>query len=569
MATAHTLECDGTEQSLEAWGIVLDSVVQTETNLRAGTLTFVIAGVTLADDPAIPFEGRIILRANRTGSGTSWSGGAVHFIGYRMQFNISVQPASRGVRYDFQNAWYFAETTMMQQLRAARANSGATLDYPLTTALTLFWSLDGSYAAQIIDNGEQITAALQFILDYPPAADANPFIIGTIDPNVEVPSYSANEITVAGVVEKCLQLSPDCTLYFDYTTTSGGSPRPTVHVRKRANLTPVSLAIANGTDHRSLQITPREDLVPRAVLIYFKVTSQYNGAAFVNFTVQKYGPHGANSGSDPDAGSRVLLQTLEMVGSSFQQTSNEITTRACDANHGTSATRRDWWAAHVNWLADTTLITDVTIDSPTFEDDDGNTISSPLGSYPNELVEGGLTDWMVLVDDVTAADGITVTIKATATFTRKDKASASGALLAVEKPQSKPISTRVTLTNASTGVYTNTNSYAAETIPTGLAQKIYGALSAVHYEGEHVLVESYPTNQLTLANTLNLTGGHADWTTMIASVQGITKNFGLGITNIKFGAPTHLSAGDLLAIFRFNQWRRVWYPPSQIEDAEA
>lgn len=569
MATAITIEYDGTEQSLEAWGITLDSVVQNETNLRSGTLTFIIAGVTLASAPVFAFEGKIILRVNRTGSGTSWTGGTVHFIGYRLAFNISVQPVSEGVRYDFANAWYFCETTLYQQPRASRANSSATLDYPLTTALTLFWDLDGSYAAQILDNGEQIAAALQFILDYPPDADATPFILGTIDPAVEVPSFACAELTVAAVVEKCLQLSPDCTVFFDYTTTSGGSPRPTLHVRARANLTPVSLAIKNGTDHKSLQITPREDLVPRAVLIYFKATSRYNGGSFIQYTRQKYGPHGSNSASDPDAGPRVLIQTLEMIGSSFEQTSNEITTRACDANHGTAATKRAWWALHVPELADATRVTDVTIGAPTFTDDDGSTISSPLGSYPNELIDGGLTDWMVLADDVTAADGVTVTISAEASYTINTKASTSGALLPTEKQVKKMIHTRVTLTNASTGVYTSTNSYPAEDIPAGLAQKIYEALETLHYQGEHVLQEDYPTNQVTMASTLHLTGGHTDWTTMAASIQSITKNFGFGATTIRFGPPTHLSAGDLLAIFRFNAWRRVWYPPGQIEDAEA
>ena len=64
-----------------------------------------------------------------------------------------------------------------------------------------------------------------------------------------------------------------------------------------------------------------------------------------------------------------------------------------------------------------------------------------------------------------------------------------------------------------------------------------------------------------MGNSLNLSGGRAEWATMNAQIQSITKDFGTGRTTVTIGPARFLSAGDLTQLFLVNRMRRVYENP--------
>jgi hypothetical protein len=171
-----------------------------------------------------------------------------------------------------------------------------------------------------------------------------------------------------------------------------------------------------------------------------------------------------------------------------------------------------------------------------------------------------------------------VTITGKATFVRYANAAAATAAtanLALEKAQERELSVRILVTDGETGSYSALGSYVdGETIPTGIAQSVYNAMSVLQYQGNDVRVQAEIMNAggdgplVHLGHKLNLTGGRAAWTTMDAMIQRIVENDGSGLTNISFGPARHLAAGDLAAMFQWNRFRRYWYNPALRETAD-
>lgn len=567
-----TLEHDGTEKALWDWGFSLGSCQCEHVNLSASRYTGFIPGASVSADPLFDFEEKVIIRRNRTGSGTTWSGGYVAFIGYAMMPLAAQNGGQAGISYEFQNAWYFLENTCFEQRFATYVTGSLT--YVYLSEIQLFTTLDGSNLLQLQDSGAQIEEILQFIIDDASARSAAvPFIIGTIDPAISFPSYQAREMMCAAAVLKCLEMSPDVCCYWDYSTTSGGLPTPTVHFYKRSSRTSKSLAILNGTDHKSLNIVARQDLQVRAVNLQYKITGTADGNTWVVMGASqkdKYGPNGANSGSDPDKGLRVIRQTIDLQGRQTSTVTADIEAAAVDANHATDATRLAWWKKKVQWLNSDKISGLAIPATATIKDDAGSTVS--LGTYPNELTRGQIATWTGFVQKW-------VTITAKATFNKYATAAAATAAtanLAVEKAVEKELSVRILVTDAETGTYTSLGTLIeGEEQPTGIAQAVYESLSVLQYQGEDIRVQSEIMNAagdgpfVHLAHKLNLTGGRTAWETMNAMIQRITESEGTGETTISFGPARHLAAGDLAAMFQWNKYRRYWYNPSLRETANA
>lgn len=551
MATYVTLEFNDLEKSLADWGFALSGARAEFVNQAADSLALVRAGANIADEPIFGFEDKVILRVNRkssTGKPNSFSEGLVDFIGYRMETVLDARPEWEGVHYHFANAWYFLESTTFQQPRASRPTGVPDVEYPLTSDVCLFMKKGESNEFVKLTNGQQIQIILQFLLDYPPTTDATPYTIGTIDPAVDIPTFRVREVTCAAALSKCLDVSPDCTVWFDYNAAGVEEPVPRIHVRKRSNLTPVTLQIANGVDHRSLQITPRHALLPASVLIYYRITGTNNGTQWVAFDRDKFGPNGANSTSDPDAGPGVILQTIDLQGSDFEKAS--LDTTLCLANATNQQVRKEWWQQyHSEFAHDETTVT--SISDATIVDGEGAAVS--LDDYPYVVRDGAILSWMTVNGDPVV--GVNVTISAEAAYKTSHKASESGATVQTKDVISNFIQTRVTLTNGNPGVYSKMDE--GEGVPEGIAREVYEALATLQYEGEHILVEDMVTHQIGMGNTLNLSGGRSEWATMKAQIQRVSKDYGRGETSISIGPAKHLSAGDLAAIQLFNRARRA------------
>lgn len=566
-----TLEHDGTEKALGDWGFALDSCECQHVNLAPSRYTGFIPGASVSDDPAFTFESRVIIRRNRTGSGTSWSGGYVAFIGYAQMPVAAQDGGTAGITYEFLNAWYLLENTCFEQ-RFASYESGS-LSYVYLSEIQLFTTLDGSNLLQPQDSGAQLEEILQFVIDDADDRGADvPFLIGTIDPAIEFPAYQAREMMCDAAVLKCLELSPDVACWFDYSTSDGGTPTPTIHFLKRSSRTARSLALLNGTDHAAISIFPRYDLQVRSVNLQYKVTGSVDGNVWIVMGAaqrDKYGPNGANHASDPDKGLRVLRQTIDLQGSQSSSVSADIEVVAVDANHATEATRLAWWKKKVQWLnSDKISGLDIPA-SATIKDEAGSTVS--LGTYPKELTRGQVAAWTGFVQKW-------VTITAKATFNKyATSAGASGGLanLAVTKAVEHELSVRILVTDAETGTYSALGSYVAgEDQPAGIAQAVYESLSWLQYQGQDIRVQSEIMNAagdgpyIHLGHKLNLTNGRSAWTTMAAMIQRITEREATGSTTISFGPARHLAAGDLAAMFQWNRLRRYWYNPTLRETAD-
>lgn len=541
-----TLEHNGTEQSLAAWGISLGSPQCHHVNLGVSSYSVFIPGASISAAPVFGFEEKIIIRRGRSAALT---GGYVAFIGYQTGVKAHTEGGSEGVQFTFSNAWYFLENTAYMQKFASWNSTTHAAEFLYLSEVLLFTGLNGSNELVIRNSGQQISDVLGFVNEtFLAQSMAQPFIIGTISPALNLPTYRVAEMMCAAVILKCLELSPDVQCVFDYTTSLLGVPTPTVHFYNRAALTARSLAIKNGTDHKGLVISPRYDLLVRSVVLNYRLQLTDGQEIYVTRTQDKYGPNGANHASDPERGLRVLPQTIELNG--FAATAQLITEVADRGNN-------EWWKKKVSWLG-SDRVTVQTITVVSVKDDDGTTVD--LDDYPNEIISGAVTPWM----NKTAK---WVTIRGWATFIEYHTAAARTAAVAglrVVQAVQREISVRLHVTDAATGSYQVQDT---EQIPTGIAQAVYTSLATLQYEGRDVRVQAEVTNAtndgplITLGHKLNLTGGLAAWATMGAQLQEITEHDGYGETSITFGPARHISAGDLAAMFQFNRLRRYWFNP--------
>jgi hypothetical protein len=482
-----------------------------------------------------------------------------------------------GVVYEFQNAWYLFEN-MCFEMRYASYNSGS-LEYKFLSEVQLFTKLNGSNILEPQDSGAQIEEILDFVNDRAVEAGMDtPLIIGTIDPAIDFPSYQVREMMCGAALLKCLEMSPDVSCWFDYTTNITGEPTPTIHFLSRASRTAKTLAILNGTDHKSLAIVPRNDLLVRSVVIQYKVTGSVDGNTWMlqgDAQRDKYGPNGANSGSDPDKGLRVIRQTIDLQGSQTTSVKADIECETVDANHATEATRLIWWKKKIQWLNSDKISGLAIPASATIKDDTGATVS--LATYPRELTRGQVATW-------TGFEQKWVTITGKATFNKYATAAAATAAvsgtpgdsanLAVQKAEEKEVSVRLLITDATTGTYDAIASIDyGEDMPTGIAQQVYTSLATVQYQGNDIRIQPEVMNDtgtgplIHLGHKLNLSGGRTEWETMVAQVQGIIEHDGRGETSISFGPARHIAAGDLADMFQWNRFRRYWYNPKLRETA--
>ena len=579
-----TLEHNGIEQSLAAWGFSLSSPVCSHRNLAVSTYQVFVPGASVSDAPVFGFEEKVIIRRQRSGSGTAWSGGYTAFIGYQTGMQAACSGSAEGVNYLFSNAWYFLENTAYQQAFASRNVSAHEVEFLYMSEVLIFTGLDEAIGLVPRNNGEQIADILGFLNScFTEQSMAPPMITGTVDPSLALPSYRLGEVMCAAAILKCLELSPDVQCVFDYSTLLAGVPTPTVHFYSHASLTEKSLAVKNGNDHKSLRIIPRYDLQVRSVVMNYRITNtdavEARTRSWVTRVQDKYGPNGANHASDPERGLRVLSQTIDLQGAATSSVKSKITTQAVEAAHSSNEVRLNWWKEKCQKLK-SDRIRDLTINAATVtikERVNNADRDVSLDSYPNELTKGQIAPWIQLNQK-------RVTISALASFDLYASRNAAGNDtvppgtpidgLLTRQVRNEPIFAQIVLTDGTTGDYSaQATSLSGEAVPVGIAQEVYTSLATLQYEGEDVRVQmevTNPTNNgslITLAHKLNLTGGRAAWETMGAQIQQITEHDGFGETSITFGPAKHISAGDLAAMFQFNRLRRWWFNPNLRETA--
>jgi hypothetical protein len=562
MSKYDTLKYEGHEKTLAARGVSLNGATGDFTNQRADVLRLVIPGGSPSDAELFTFEGAVVFYTQRdstTGNTDSFSGGTIEFQGKRVGEVIDLRPQYEGVAYEFHGPWYDLEQSTYQQPFGSWQTGSLT--FPFQSELLLFSRINtGTGVQTFISNGDQITDILQFLLDqYSDQGMTAPYQLGTCDPALELPVLPCKPMSCAAAIEKCLELSPDCTVSFDYTTTP-----PTINVASCLVGASTTLAIGNGTDHKSLRIVPRPDLRPRAVIVIFKITTTVDGTTYISFAKQKEGPNGSDNVLDPDSGLRVIVDWIDLLGPSSTSIKQSIIATAIDANAGTQAARRAWWALHDKQFSDlrtrmqdsggsaTNFPTPTVVDAET-----GATVS--LTDYPNELVDGTIHPWM-------GFNVKRVKISIVVTYAVYDAVGASETATTgklIRRFTQKEHHVEITVTNATTDTYSTTEtSISGEDVPTGLASGIFESLDRMQYEGDYVKVQAAINGGITMPSTLNLTGGRTEWETMNAQIQSIHKDYGRGETTVNIGPAKHLNADQLMYIFRAWRFRFVYYNPA-------
>lgn len=557
MATYLTIEYSGTEKSLADWGIALAGIIGEFHNQQADTLRVRVPGKLVTDDPLFAFESTIIFRINRTsatGAAGSFSGGSIEFQGKRVSNPLDLRPNYEGVQYEFQGPWYDLERTPFRQKTAAWITSAVGFKY--TSSIVLFMKFAAGYTAYVpATSGETITEILQSLLDaYSDNGDPAPYQIGTVDPALNLPSLICKPMMCADALMKCIELSPDCKFYFDYTFTP-----PKIHCRSQANLTSLSLAIKDGTNHKSLNLVSRPELQARSVIVNYQTTQEENGKTYTLFSTDKYPAMG------PDGGLRVIIEDVDLQGSKSRTLTGSIVTTAVAAIGGTLAQRRAWWAAHDQRFEgskirfqDTAAATNNAYlpDATAVDAETGDPVD--LSAYPNELVDGTIHPWM-------GFNAKRVKISAKMLYAQYDVDATAGSETATNgKPIRKAVlrehHVEIVVTDGTTGTYWETLvDDPGEGVPIGLAQAVYNSLATLQYEGGYVKVEAAITAGVTHANKLNLTGGRTEWTTMNAQIQSIRKDYGRGETEIRIGPAKHLNAGEIYSLLKFLRFRQTWF----------
>lgn len=642
MATYDTLECGGIERSFANWRFSLHGLHGTRRNQQEDVFRATVAGANISDEPLFTFEAQVIVRVGRVsaaGADNTFSGGALKFTGKRVGMEGNAAGRGQNVTYEFIGPWYdLANTHYLQTFKGAAVLPYAPGEVVLNTS-----TANSGNILIFISIGDQLQSILQWLLDqYAAQGMAAPFQYvgrdlnaGAIDlsfagvtavgQNTDksgrvynkhvnagstidaalfaqfLPSYISKPTMCSQALQKMLEISPRTNISFDYTTTP-----PTVYVRSIDNFAPLALAVLNGVDNKALEIKRRDDLVARAVVITYRITNTIDGRQVVDYAIDKWGPHGANSASDPSAGLRVISETIDLQGYNVTTTTAQMDCEPLACRGGNNATKRKWWSSRRggeqakfidsrirfqnNALAETT-IPDATLTYATTDLANGRVAGAPLSGgdlalFTNRIVSGTHHSWMTIGGNRVFALKVRVTMKTEhATYDVMATGDTQGQLpvnesasnTAVNGQRHGKVNTEEThceiqLTNAANNL--DGSQYTATTIASttpgelyilgngGIAQYVFNSLAALQYDGEYARVESDFANNVSLTNAINFTGGRAEWTNMNSQPQSIIEDYGTKETFVKIGVQNDLTAGQLSSILNMWAFRRPWYNPA-------
>ena len=372
--TYDTITLNGVEKTFADWNIDQSNLHASFKNQAADTLQISLTNQNIADEadaPTCAFESQAVIRVNRTGAGTTWSGGTIKFVGKRVQPPLKASGSGHTVSYMFHGPWYDLANSDYQQIY--KGGDGNTYYLPETVLFSYmqvfsFGSTVSYYG--LISAGEQIQSILKWVLDqYVAQGLPAPFQFKGTDhtnaPTVNVNGYGGfftwpaqpgmtiesslyslflptliqKPMKASTSIQKCLEMSPRINFWFDYTTVdNAGNPLPTAMVTLVDNMPAVNVPLftgfqPGGVTHKDIDIQARDDLMIRAVRINYRITGTFNGEKMTSYVTDKYSASGfgyylpelvgnasypnASSGSaatDPNSGLRVLNDLIDLQG---------------------------------------------------------------------------------------------------------------------------------------------------------------------------------------------------------------------------------------------------------------
>ena len=575
---------------------------------------------------------------------TGWTGGVVWFVGYRVDNFRTGSANLEKFDYKFAGPWeFFFERLVFQKLwwtyngtqNVADWRSQVVLGLSVNAEIGVNDMVPGSNATNLMSIRQQVAEIIAYVVNQTTADYGSPQLqsdnltsaidginydlYATPGTNLIIPDYvagyalsgrtsagsganaanmqtvlrapldSVNDITCAEAMRRMLRwIGPmgSPVVWFDYTT----SP-PTLHISTRDQLPSVNLPAVSqsfGTGTSALKIKRRDDLIPNAICLKFRVSGTWNGQNYVQIikdiaanidgtVVEGVGLTGQldtiasfATGSPALVGgvaNSATMQALELAGRDFAAVTatidmegNSSTATTCTiatvavntATPATGGSALTFWQNVFPELADISSPDFFSGSSPAVVDDNGNPINTSTFQYL--LTRGQVAPWMLNGNAVGGAPAQSVRAHITATFqgTENNDGVATGHV------QHHPKHATVTLLTIPGGTYANQQITPGEIIPYGLAGYIYNIEKIPQYEGTFTLQETEITDQCPLGNNLNLTGSLAEWATMQACVQQIAYDLTAGRTTLTFGPAGHLGPKDFVERLRVNRGPR-WY----------
>lgn len=516
-----TLLYNGTEKTFAEWGLA--NLKRTLLSQKADEVTFEQTGAAYDGTSLFSYGDTVTIRR----AGVNW------FVGRVLKVPRAGRGQDENLSYTLAGPWWYLDDLVFQQYWTVNDLILGTIQ-----------KLKGRVILGQDANGNAMTSGqvLNEILDFAIAA-GRPFQKGTIDPSVNLPLDENKDITCGDAMRKILRWHPDTVTWFDYST----APYPTLHIRRAANLSAVSLPLDAGNRISSFEITPRNDLQRPSVLLRYEQSGSTNGTPWVNIVDDIY-PPGA-TGQEVGA----LHMTIPLHGADVRTSYQKIQVRQIldssgNPNDDATGNILAYWQS-VLGIGTNSQVTNLTFEqipgtsvyfqraltNPTATDLNGNPIALNA-TLPNELLQGSVTDWMQTEQGLTAQQQ---TISCCLSYTYNG-----------QHFTNQPFSYSLTATDAQTRTYSKESYKDGEPVPVGLAQNYYLSLQTLACEGTITFSEIEVSGTVEMGQVVNFTGGVAAWNTVNALVQQVMEEIDRGISTVHFGPAKHLNPQELITLGR-------------------
>ena len=233
------------ESPLAAWGVINPRV--TFRSQDDDDFTFELKTSALSA-PLFPYGCGISINKYAGGVKTVW------FVGTVTKMTAFGSAASEGFRYVVSGPWFKLKTTLWQvlcQCYQQQAQTCLLLGEKMTKVVLFQDPVTGAS----ITTGQQITNIIEYA-----ALLGIPIGPGIAPAFINVPFEETRDLTLAAVIRRCMQWTPQGATWFNYSTGS-----VTFNANDRAALSSVTLDLSLENLVSSFELVPRDDLVPAGV----------------------------------------------------------------------------------------------------------------------------------------------------------------------------------------------------------------------------------------------------------------------------------------------------------------
>jgi hypothetical protein len=349
---------------------------------------------------------------------------------------------------------------------------------------------------------EQISDIIQY------AADCGaPIKLGTIDCDGPLPIEELQDICCSEALMRVLRFVPDAVITYDYQN-------PLCVTLNIERFTQKAITPLSETTHPLIawSVTPRHDRQVSGVILKYEKMHHLEGQAWSQTLIDAY-----PTNCDPKK-PKTLIMTLELAGIRGQIYKQPIRVAPIEPENPL------WWKEHL----------------PSMRTIDFSTLvihgTSRQSELPNELIQGGIADWM----GCSVEEDLIQAIVSYETY--------EGMRL------EETLSIKVHATSATNKTYTHTLLEGTEEpAPTGLAKILYESLSTLTYEGEITLHESQAP-LIAVGDACMITEEGIPYGPLW--VQGITHDIKHKSLQLKCGPGSLLKPDDFIEILRVNRQRQ-------------